>query len=200
MLPQLWELDLHDNVIRNDGLIDLATSRTAQRLLELDLEQDCWNSRTSRYIYHPPMPAELLDRAAFPSLDSIRLGVVDEYHGARYTGGIPVYLLEDLRSTPAAWPVLIGFLAHLSHGELWDGYGSEPTPEPEESNFMAEPWASEQHEHDFRFQRVSRHAEFVAQARDAARHMIDGDTQHAPMPAAPAPVAAEQVTDNEPPF
>jgi hypothetical protein len=45
VLPQLWELGLHDNVIGDDGLVDLARSRAAQRLLELDLEQDVWTGR-----------------------------------------------------------------------------------------------------------------------------------------------------------
>jgi hypothetical protein len=45
-LARVWQLDLHDNVIGDEGMIALAKSPNLGRLLELDLEQDCWNSRT----------------------------------------------------------------------------------------------------------------------------------------------------------
>ena len=87
MLPQLWKLNLHENIIGRDGLIGLAAPRAAQMLLELDSEQDCCNPRTRNP--GTPLPAEVTDQASFPSLDAMFLGIIDEYHGARYSSGFP---------------------------------------------------------------------------------------------------------------
>lgn len=105
VLPQLWELNLHDNIIGDDGLTDLATSRAAQRLLELDLEQDCWNSRARKF--GAPLPPELVDPASFPGLDAIFLGIVDEYHGARYSSGFPPSTREELATASTTRPELV---------------------------------------------------------------------------------------------
>lgn len=160
VLPQLWELDLHDNIVGDDGLIDLATSRAAERLLELDLEQDCWN--VSKRRYGTPLPAEVVDRASFPSLDAMFLGIVDEYHGARYSSGFPAHIREDLVSGGAARPELVAFLTHLDMEELED---SDDDPELE----------SLRTGHDFRTDRAERYARFVDEARNFARRMREGD-------------------------
>jgi Ran GTPase-activating protein (RanGAP) involved in mRNA processing and transport len=43
VLARVWHLDLHDNFIGDEGLISFARSSNLGRLVELDLEQDCWN-------------------------------------------------------------------------------------------------------------------------------------------------------------
>ncbi|GAA4528168.1 hypothetical protein [Amycolatopsis samaneae] len=147
VLPWLWELNLHDNVIGDEGLTALATSRAAGRLLELDLEQDCWNARAR---FQRPLPAAIADEAAFPSLDAMFLGVVDEYHGARYSAGFPAPLREELVSAATTHPALVAFLTHLEMNELED---SE---------------ASAANDHDFRPRRAARHAESAERARNFA--------------------------------
>lgn len=150
VLPRLWELNLHDNVIGDDGLVDLATSRAAQLLLELDLEQDCWNSGARPH--GTPLPAEVTDQAAFPNLDAMFLGIVDEYHGARYSSGFPAHVAS-------ARPELVAFLTHLD---------------------MDDPGDPDLADRDFRTGRAARHAEFVDEARDFARRMIEGDIDWPP--------------------
>ncbi|CAM5365357.1 hypothetical protein [Streptomyces chartreusis] len=162
LLPQLRELDLHDNIIGDDGLTDLATSRAAQRLLELDLEQDCWNpgARDDR----KPLPAAVVDPASFPSLDAIFLGMVDEYHGSRYSCGFPTRVREEIVSAPGTRPELIAFLTHLETDDFED---DEDDTGPDED--------SDLDDHDFRTERAARHAELFDEARDFARRMIEGD-------------------------
>ncbi|MGW2856910.1 hypothetical protein ACWDAZ_34945, partial [Streptomyces sp. NPDC001215] len=160
VLPQLWELNLHDNVIGDDGLIALATSQAAQRLLELDLEQDCWNAKARRY--GTQLPTVVVDQASFPSLDAIFLGVVDEYHGARYSSGFPTDIRQETdASASTTRPELAAFLTHLDMEEL-DGPGD---PEGE----------SERADSDFRTERNARHAAFIDEAQNFARRMIEGD-------------------------
>jgi hypothetical protein len=118
VLPQLWELNLHDNIIGDDGLIALATSRRAERLLELDLEQDCWNG--SARPYRPAVPAEVIDPTAFPSLDLITLGLVDEYHCARYSCGFPSEVRHEIVSASATPAAVVAFLTHLDMNEIDD--------------------------------------------------------------------------------
>ncbi|MFE2219221.1 hypothetical protein ACFW93_45925 [Streptomyces canus] len=101
-LPQLWELNLHDNVLTDDGLTTLASSGAAQRLLELGLEQACRNAHARGKATQ--FPALLLDRVAFPSLDAVFLGMVDEYHGTRYSSGFPSPSRQELASAPAPGP------------------------------------------------------------------------------------------------
>jgi hypothetical protein len=148
VLPQLWILDLHDHVIDDDGLAALAASRKAQRLVELDLEQDCWNAHRRSYL--TALPAEVLARESFPALDALFLGIVDEYHGARYSTGV--------REVPAeARPELVAFLAAVEMEE----------DEPEED------YAPQ--EEDFRTGREQAWAEYLAEAEDFARRMRSGD-------------------------
>lgn len=171
VLPQLWEVNLHDNIIDDDGLNQLATSQAGQRLLELDLEQDCWNTNARQY--GTRLPAELADHASFPSLDAIFLGIVDEYHGARYSSGYPARIREDLASADTTRPELIGFLTHLDMEEVED---------PDDPDGQ-----SERADCDFRTERAARHAMFIDEARDFARRMIDGDIGWPPPPASDAP-------------
>ncbi|WP_346048967.1 hypothetical protein [Actinomadura chokoriensis] len=126
VLPQLWRLNLHDHVIGDDGLIDLAASGTARRLLELDLEQDCWNPRKRRY--GAPLPDEVIDPASFPGLDAVFLGIVDEYHGARYSCGFPEHIWTHLASASTTRPELAAFLTHLDVEELDDTDDPDQAP------------------------------------------------------------------------
>lgn len=159
MLPQLWDLNLHDNIIGDDGLIELATSRAAQLLLELDLEQDCWNAGTRKHAL--PLPAEVIDQASFPSLDTMFLGVVDEYHGARYSSGFPSHVRESLASASTTRPELVAFLTHLDMDE---------SDEPDDSDGQ-----NGSADHDFRTKRSARHIKYLDEARDFARRMIEGN-------------------------
>ncbi|MDA3649080.1 hypothetical protein LZ318_15480 [Saccharopolyspora indica] len=150
VLPQLWELNLHDNVIGDDGLTDLATSAAAQHLLELDLEQDCRNARARKY--GAPLPPDIADPASFPGLDAIFLGIVDEYHGARYSSGFPPSAREELAATSTTRPELVAFLTHLDMDELDD-----PEHETDRTGY------------DFRTDRAAKHAAFTTEARAFAR-------------------------------
>ncbi|WP_432197325.1 hypothetical protein [Streptomyces sp. bgisy027] len=179
LLPQLWALDLHDNVIADDGLTDLAKSGAARRLLELDLEQDCWNPRARDD--RKPLPAEVVDPASFPSLDAIFLGMVDEYHGSRYSCGFPTHVREEIVSAPATRPELVAFLTHLET----DGF--EEDEEDTEDTDLAE--ESDLDDHDFRTEHATRHAQLFDEARDFARRVIDGDIGQPP-PEAPEKGAA----------
>jgi hypothetical protein len=159
VLPQLWEVNLHDNVIGDDGLAEFAGSQAAQRLLELDVEQDCWNS--SAGTHGTRLPAEAIDDA-FPSLDAIFLGIVDEYHSARYSSGFPAHVRQDIASAGTTRPELVAFLTHL---EMEDEVEEPADPE----------WESERASRDFRTGRVARHTELIEEAEDFARRMIAGD-------------------------
>ncbi|GAA3955656.1 hypothetical protein GCM10023085_42810 [Actinomadura viridis] len=169
VMPQLWELDLHDNVIGDDGLIALATSRTAQRLLELDLEQDCGNA--GQRMLSTPLPRALLDPSAFPSLDALFLGVVDEYHGARYSSGFPRHALETVRGSR---PELAAFLTHLD---------IEDSEEFEDIEVLID--------HDFRTKRATSHAEYLTEARTFAQRMLEGDIDWPPAASPTTPIARQ---------
>lgn len=162
VLPQLWALNLHDHIITDDGLIDLATAGTARRLLELDLEQDCWNANARKY--RTPLPPEVIDQASFPNLDAIFLGIVDEYHGARYSSGFPAQTAKDLAAAGTTRPELVAFLTHVTATDLDD---------PEEFD-SSEP-AAKRAENDFRARRPERHTEFIEEAQDFADRIINGD-------------------------
>ncbi|HET6711028.1 hypothetical protein [Amycolatopsis sp.] len=150
-LPGLWQLNLYDNVIGDDGLIALATSQAAQLLVELDLQQDCWNS--ARRPLADPLPAEVADAASFPNLDAMFLGVVDEYHGARYSSGFPPHVREQLAAAETTRPELVAFLTHLELSEQETGTGGD---------------------RDFRPGAAGKHREHVAEAREFARRMREG--------------------------
>lgn len=154
VLPQLWELNLHENVIGDDGLVDLATSRAAQRLLELDLEQDVWTAHRRRH--SAPLPAEVVARESFPNLDALHLGVTDAYHGSRVSCGFPPELHEELIRTGR--PELAAFLAHVEpYGYLPDE-NRDPDPRTE----------------DFRSRRLEKYGEDFAKAQEFARELASG--------------------------
>jgi hypothetical protein len=175
-LPQLWELNLHDNVLTDDALTALASSGAAQRLLELDLEQDCWNAHARGN--GTQLPALVLDRATFPSLDAIFLGIVDEYHGARYSSGFPSPRRQELASAPTTRPELAAFLTHLDMEQL-DDNGDDTDTDTDGSD-------DERAEYDFRTERAARYAEFIAEAQNFARRMIEGDIGWPPPPTSDA--------------
>jgi hypothetical protein len=157
VLPRLWELELHDNNIGDDGLVELAGSRAAARLLELDLERDCWNSTVR---YGTRLPDEVIDPASFPHLDAMFLGVVDEYHGARYSSGYPSRVRDGILSARTARPELVAFLAHVDVHEPDD-----PEPDPR--------WEAERADYDFRTGRAAAHAEYLQQVRVFAHGLIE---------------------------
>lgn len=172
VLPQLWELNLHENIIGDDGLAGLAASRAAQMLLELDLEQDCWNPSARNP--GTPLPAEVTDPASFPSLDAMFLGIIDEYHGARYSSGFPARMRADIASASTTRPELAAFLTHLdmedSDDPDPDAVGDPGTGEPDDSE-----WEGRGADHDFRAGRAERHMEYLNEARNFARRMMEGE-------------------------
>ena len=155
VLPQLWELGLHDNVIGDEGLTDLARSRAAQRLLELDLEQDVWTAHHRRD--SAPLPAEVVARESFPNLDALYLGVIDAYHGARYSCGFPAERHEELIRTGRA--ELAAFLTHVRPFEYLPDEDQDPDPPTE----------------DFRAERMAKYAKDLADAEEFARKMTSDD-------------------------
>ncbi|MBU3064985.1 hypothetical protein KO481_26070 [Nocardia sp. NEAU-G5] len=161
-LPQLWNLDLYDNIIGDDGLIELATSDAAIRLLELDLEQDCWNAR--RRSLRSVLPPEVLDAESFPSLDSIYLGTVDEYHGVRYFCGFPTRLLRGIVSAPDTRPEIVTFLTNIELVELDETEG-EPTQQNSASSIAGG-------SSDFRARRKETHAERIREAEELMRSLV----------------------------
>ncbi|MFB6720218.1 hypothetical protein ACFCV3_08675 [Kribbella sp. NPDC056345] len=111
VVPRLWELNLHDSHLDDDSLTALGAA--AVSLLELDLEQDCW--KLDQRPGDESLPPVIADPAAFPNLDAIFVGEIDEYHGARYTAGYPPSVREQLG--PDTRPVLRTFLNHLDMEE-----------------------------------------------------------------------------------
>ncbi len=95
VLAQVWRLDLHDNIIGDEGLIALARSDHLGLLLELDFEQDCWNSRT--FTFNDHAAAALAGSSSLPRLDCMFSGCVDEYHGTAYSPGFTPEGLEAIR-------------------------------------------------------------------------------------------------------
>jgi hypothetical protein len=81
-LATLYRLSLHDNVVGNRGFQALARSPHLKRLVELDIEQDCWNARCQTFGVEAARA--LVESETFANLDAIYGGIVDEYHGARY--------------------------------------------------------------------------------------------------------------------
>lgn len=155
VLPQLWELGLHDNVIGDDGLVDLARSRAAQRLLELDLEQDVWTANHRRN--SASLPAEVVAVESFPNLDAMFLGVIDGYHGSRSSCGFPVERHEELIRTGR--PELVAFLEHVEPHDLLPDENPDPDPPSE----------------DFRAGRAEKYAKDFAEAEEFADRMRSDD-------------------------
>ncbi len=149
VVRRLWELNLHDSHLDDDSLTELGAA--AETLLELDLEQDCW--KLDRRPYDEPLPPAIADPKYFPNLDAIFLGVIDEYHGARYSAGYPPSAREGLTR-----PVLRGFLDHLDMDEEQTGPDT-----PEQRVYRST--------HDFRRGLAADRAEREAEARTFARKL-----------------------------
>jgi hypothetical protein len=169
VLPQLWELNLHENIIGDDGLAALAASGRAHMLLELDLEQDCWNANARNP--STPLPADVTDPASFPSLDAMFLGIIDEYHGARYFSGVPTRMRADIAPGSTIRPELAAYLTHL------DIEDDAPDPDSDDagSDKPGDPGWQSRKDADFRSGRAARHQEYIDEARDFARRMMEGD-------------------------
>lgn len=155
VLPQLWELNLHDNVIGDDGLVDLARSRAAQRLLELDLEQDVWTAHHRRN--SSSLPLEVVAPESFPNLDALSFGVIDGYHGSRSSCGFPAERHEELLRTGR--PELVAFLQHVKPYDHLPDEDQDPDPPTT----------------DFRADRAANYAKDFAEAEDFARQLMSGD-------------------------
>jgi len=182
VLPQLWELNLHENIIGDDGLAALGASHAAQMLLELDLEQDCWNASARNPSI--PLPAEITDQASFPSLDAMFLGIIDEYHGARYFSGVPARMRADIASASTTRPELAAYLTHL------DIEDDDPDPNSDDagSDEPGDPGWESRKDADFRASRAERHRKYLDEARGFARRMIEGDVSWPP-----SSTAAQQI-------
>jgi hypothetical protein len=146
VLPRLWAFDLHDHVMSDEELTAFATSGAAERLLELDLEQECGNALCRRY--DTSLPRAVVE--GFPALDAVFLGVVDEYHGARYSCGFTASDRDEVSR-----PEFAAFLSHVETGELIE----------EESERRSDL--------DFRSYRAGQHAKVLATAREFARRTAD---------------------------
>jgi Ran GTPase-activating protein (RanGAP) involved in mRNA processing and transport len=97
VLERVWRLELHDNVIGDEGLIALAASPHLGRLVELDLEQDCWNSR--KFTFNDDAAAALAKSQSLRRLDALYSGCVDEYNGAAYSPGFSKDGLHAVRKS-----------------------------------------------------------------------------------------------------
>lgn len=112
VLTRVWHLGLHDNVIGDEGLIALAKSSHLGRLLELDLEQDCWNSRA--FTFNEDAAKAMAASSGFPRLDGLYSGCVDEYHGAAYSPGFTKTGLDAVRRSPHLRPACKAALSDFS--------------------------------------------------------------------------------------
>jgi hypothetical protein len=96
-LANLWRLNLHDNLIGDDGLIALARSSVLGQLVELDLEQDVWNYRSAPFAVEAVRA--IASSPTFARLDSLFVGIVDEYHGGRYRPPLAKAAREAVRTS-----------------------------------------------------------------------------------------------------
>lgn len=102
VLGRVWRLVLHDNYIGDEGLLSFARSPHLGRLLELDLEQDCWNTRT--FTFRDEAARALAASPSLARLDALFSGCVDEYHGTAYSPGFSKEGLEILRKAAGKRP------------------------------------------------------------------------------------------------
>jgi len=145
VLANLWRLQLHDNVLGDAGLLALAESPYAGRLVELDLEQDCWNSRV--FTFRDETARAFAASPYLARLDALFSGEVDEYHGAGYSPGFTKAGLDIVRS--AAW-ARSAFRATCSDFSNIHDY-FEPGPfdeerEPRDDDFRINPYALNERE------------------------------------------------------
>ena len=139
MLANVWQLDLHDNVIGDGGLVALAQSPNLSRLLELDFEQDCWNSRV--FTFDDRAAVALADSKSFPRLDCMFSGCVDEYHGTAYSPGFTKDAIKRLRRSGWMRPALRAACGDFSGiGEYHDSGEFDETAELEDHDFRGHPF------------------------------------------------------------
>lgn len=147
VLGRVWRLALHDNYIGDEGLLSFTRSPHLDRLLELDLEQDCWNTRT--FTFHNETARALARSQSLSRLDALFSGCVDEYHGTAYSPGFSKMGLDTLRKATGRRPA---FQASCSD---FSGIGDYIERKPFNE-------AAELDDHDFRgrpYQRTEREAE-----------------------------------------
>lgn len=121
-LANVWHLQLHDNLIGDEGLIALARSPYVGRLLELDLEQDCWNSRA--FNFHDEAARAFASSGRLTRLDAIYSGCIDEYHGAAYSPGFSKTGLDLVRKSAWARPAFRAACSDFS--DISDYFDSPP--------------------------------------------------------------------------
>lgn len=146
-VPGLRELNLHDSHLDDDSITELGLVATS--LVELDLQQDVW--KLDQRQYDEPLPPAIADPAYFPNLDSVLLGLVDEYHGARHSTGYPT-------DQVAARPALRTF---LTHAEIDEELTTPDTPEARTLRST----------HDFRPRLAANRADREAESRAFAREL-----------------------------
>jgi hypothetical protein len=138
VLARVWHLELHDNVIGDDGLIALAQSSYAGRLLELDLEQDCWNSRTFKF--QDRVAQALAESRSLPRLDAIFSGCVDEYHGAALSPGFSKEGLHAIRKSQWMRPAFRAACSDFSRiGDYYEQGEFNEAAELRDHDFRASP-------------------------------------------------------------
>lgn len=139
VLADVWQLDLHDNVIGNEGLIALAKSPNLSRLLELDFEQDCWNSRA--FTFSDQAGEALAESTSLTRLDCLFSGCVDEYHGAAYSPGFTRPAIDRLRKSDWMRPALRAAISDFSGiDEYHESRQFEENRELEEHDFRGHPF------------------------------------------------------------
>ena len=142
VLAHVWHLGLHDNFIGDEGLIALAKSPNLARLLELDLEQDCWNSRA--FTFNDEAASALAASGALPCLDCLLSGLVDEYHGAAYSPGFTRAGLDMVRKSPHMRPSYRAALSDFSGvSEYFERPAFDEGRELDDHDFRSHPLALE---------------------------------------------------------
>jgi hypothetical protein len=140
VLARVWHLGLHDNFIGDDGLIALAGSPHIGRLLELDLEQDCWNSRA--FTFGDRAAGALAASRSLARLDGLFSGCVDEYHGTAYSPGFSKDGLRALRSAPGMRPAFKACCGDFSGvSEYYEQPPFDEATELTDHDFRGQPYA-----------------------------------------------------------
>jgi Ran GTPase-activating protein (RanGAP) involved in mRNA processing and transport len=156
VMGQLWKVDLHDNFIGDAGLEAIANSPYTVRLLELDLEQDCWNSRSSEFGTSAGMA--LANARAMHRLEMLYSGMVDEYHWCRYTCGFTRQALPKILESAVFRPQVRASVQTREYDSPSDGFQDPVDPEETERirqrhlelGFTPEKLQQMKHDHDFR--------------------------------------------------
>ena len=139
VLASVWQLDLHDNFIGDEGLIALARSSNLGRLIELDLEQDCWNGRAFTFDEHTARA--VAESNGLPRLDGFFSGCVDEYHGTAYSPGFTKAGLDVLRKSPWMRPACKASCSDFAGvSEYLEREEFDESADPGESDFRQYPY------------------------------------------------------------